>query len=390
MAQMPAHILALGNEKGGTGKTTTAIHLAVSLLKLGRRVSAIDLDSRQKSFTRYFENRADFIARSGHKLPMPEFRVIERSKLTDTREAAAEESSRLDAALAQARAESDFVVIDMPGSDTHLSRIGHQAADTLVTPMNDSFLDFDLLAKLDPESLEIKGPSLYSEFVWECRKRRVMKRAPAIDWVVVRNRVSNVDARNKRKVAGALDQLAARIGFPVALKLVSPQISHKTEVGGVRIGLGTAEEVLSAAQEIIRTVGERAPDAVVEGFLVQEMAKGVEVLIGVRNDPLYGPMMVVGAGGVFVELMKDISCRLLPVGPAQAREMIGELKLAKLLAGYRGAAPADMEALVRAICGLSDFFLDHRHTLSDLEVNPLIVLEEGKGVRAVDIRSTPV
>lgn len=216
MVQMPAHVLALGNEKGGTGKTTTAMHLAVSLLKLGRRVSAIDLDSRQKSFARYFENRADFIARSGHKLAMPEFRVIERSKLTDTRDAAAEESARLDAALAQARAESDFVVIDMPGSDTHLSRIGHQAADTLVTPMNDSFLDFDLLAKFDPDSLEIKGPSLYSEFVWECRKRRVMKRAPAIDWVVVRNRVSNVDARNKRKVAGALDQLAARIGFRVA------------------------------------------------------------------------------------------------------------------------------------------------------------------------------
>jgi acyl-CoA synthetase (NDP forming) len=101
-------------------------------------------------------------------------------------------------------------------------------------------------------------------------------------------------------------------------------------------------------------------------------------------------MMVVGAGGVFVELMKDISCRLLPVDPAQAREMIGELKLAKLLAGYRGAAPADMEALVAAICGLSTFYLDHRHTLADLEVNPLIVLEEGKGVRAVDIRSTPV
>ena len=188
----------------------------------------------------------------------------------------------------------------------------------------------------------------------------------------------------------AAADMAARIGFPVALKLVSPQISHKTEVGGVRIGLGSAEEVMRAAQDIIRTVGERAPDAVVEGFLVQEMARGVEVLIGVRTDPLYGPMMVVGSGGVFVELMKDISCRLLPVGPAQAREMIGELKLAKLLAGYRGAAPADMEALVRAICGLSDFYIDHRHTLSDLEVNPLIVLEEGKGVRAVDIRSTPV
>jgi len=109
----------------------------------------------------------------------------------------------------------------------------------------------------------------------------------------------------------------------------------------------------------------------------------------VRTDPLYGPMMVVGSGGVFVELMKDISCRLLPVGPDVAREMIGELNLSKLLAGYRGAAPADMEALVRAICGLSDFYIDHRYALSDLEVNPLIVLDEGKGVRAVDIRSTP-
>jgi len=161
-------------------------------------------------------------------------------------------------------------------------------------------------------------------------------------------------------------------------------------VGGVRIGLASAEEVMRAAQEITQTVAARAPDAVIEGFLVQEMAGGVEVLLGVRTDPLYGPMMVVGAGGVFVELMKDISCRLLPVDPALAREMISELKLAKLLAGYRGAAPADMEALVAAICGLSDFYLDHRHTLADLEVNPLIVLEEGKGVRAVDIRSTPV
>ena len=188
----------------------------------------------------------------------------------------------------------------------------------------------------------------------------------------------------------AAADMAARIGFPVALKLVSPQISHKTEVGGVRIGLASPEEVLRAAQEITASVAARAPDAVVEGFLVQEMASGVEALLGVRTDPLYGPMMVVGAGGIFVELMKDISCRLLPVDAAQAREMVGELKLGKLLAGYRGAAPADIDALVKAICGLSDFYLDHRHVLSDLEVNPLIVLENGKGVRAVDIRSTSI
>jgi chromosome partitioning protein len=188
----------------------------VSLLKLGRRVAAIDLDSRQKSFARYFENRAAFMARSKHKLLMPTIRVVDRSKATNRDDILADESARLEQALNEAREEADFIVIDMPGSDTVLSRLGHAMADTLVTPMNDSFLDFDLLAKFDPESLEIKGPSLYSEFVWECGKRRVLKRAPAIDWVVVRNRVSAIDARNKKRVAGALETLSSRIGFRVA------------------------------------------------------------------------------------------------------------------------------------------------------------------------------
>jgi chromosome partitioning protein len=210
------HVIAFGNEKGGTGKTTTAMHIVVSLLKLGRKVAAIDLDSRQKSFGRYIENRGAFIERSGHKLAMPTLRVIDRSKAKHSEEATADEAARLDAVLAEAREDADFIVIDMPGSDTSLSRLGHAAADTLVTPMNDSFLDFDLLAKFDPESLEIKGPSVYSEFVWECRKRRVLKRAPAIDWVVVRNRVSALEARNKKRVAGALESLSTRIGFRVA------------------------------------------------------------------------------------------------------------------------------------------------------------------------------
>ena len=215
-AQRTGHVIAFGNEKGGTGKTTTAMHVVVSLLKLGRKVAAIDLDSRQKSFARYIENRADFVSRTGHTLLMPSIRVIDRSKAPHTTDAVADESERLDHALAEAREEADFIVIDMPGSDTSLSRLGHAAADTLVTPMNDSFLDFDLLAKFDPDSLEIKGPSLYSEFVWECRKRRVMKRAPAIDWVVVRNRVSALEARNKKRVASALESLSSRIGFRVA------------------------------------------------------------------------------------------------------------------------------------------------------------------------------
>jgi chromosome partitioning protein len=209
-----AHVIVFGNEKGGTGKTTTAMHVAVALLRLGMTVSAIDLDSRQRTFARYIENRRDFAARAGHALPLPEVQVVERAKPPS--DAAADERARLDEALTQAQAGADFVIIDTPGNDTLLSRLGHAAADTLVTPMNDSFLDFDLLAKLDPDSLEIKSPSLYSEFVWDCRKRRLIASRANLDWVVMRNRVSSTEARNKRKVALAVERVASRIGCRVA------------------------------------------------------------------------------------------------------------------------------------------------------------------------------
>ena len=208
------HTIVFGNEKGGTGKTTTAMHVTVALLRLGKAVSAIDLDSRQRSFARYIENRREFASRMGRALPVPDVQVVERSK--STADAAADESARLAEALAHAKAGADFIVIDTPGNDTDLSRLGHAAADTLVTPMNDSFLDFDLLAKLDAESLEVKGPSLYSEFVWDCRKRRLIASRANLDWVVMRNRVSSIEARNKRKVANAVERVSSRIGCRVA------------------------------------------------------------------------------------------------------------------------------------------------------------------------------
>jgi chromosome partitioning protein len=209
-----AHVIVFGNEKGGTGKTTTAMHIAVALLRLGKVVSAIDLDARQRTFARYIENRRDFAQRTGQDLPLPDIQVVERSK--SATDAAAEESTRLADALTHAKADADFVIIDTPGSDTNLSRLGHAAADTLVTPMNDSFLDFDLLAKLDPESLEIKNPSLYAEFVWDCRKRRLIASRANLDWVVMRNRVSSTEARNKRKVATAVERVSSRIGCRIA------------------------------------------------------------------------------------------------------------------------------------------------------------------------------
>lgn len=179
---------------------------------------------------------------------------------------------------------------------------------------------------------------------------------------------------------------AASIGFPVALKVLSPQFSHKTEIGGVRLGLRTAAEVEEAAAELEAAIAARAPDATIEGFLVQEMVEGVEIILGAREDPLYGPMILVGAGGILVELVRDVAIRLLPIGPDDARAMLAELEVSKLLAGFRGRPAADVEALVAAICGLSDLYLAHRGRLAELEINPLIVLAEGKGVRAVDVR----
>jgi len=182
---------------------------------------------------------------------------------------------------------------------------------------------------------------------------------------------------------------AERIGFPVALKIVSRGISHKTEVGGVRLNLGSGDEVVRAAAMLAASVARAAPGARVEAFLVQEMVDGIEMIVGARTDPLYGPMLAVGAGGILVELVKDVAFRLLPVTAQDVHGMLAELKVSKLLAGFRGRPAADVDALVTAVCGLSDFYLDHRHLLSDLEINPLIVLAKGGGVRAVDVRPVP-
>ena len=179
---------------------------------------------------------------------------------------------------------------------------------------------------------------------------------------------------------------AAKLGFPVVLKVVSPQFSHKTEIGGVRLDLRSGDAVEAAAKELQATINRLDPAAKVEGFLLQEMVSGVEIILGARTDPLYGPIIVVGAGGILVELTKDVAFRLLPVGADDARAMLAELKVSKLLDGYRGKPAADVDALVAAICGLSDYYLNHRHLLADLEINPVIVLPKGQGLRAVDVR----
>ena len=179
---------------------------------------------------------------------------------------------------------------------------------------------------------------------------------------------------------------AEKMGYPIVLKIVSPQASHKTEVGGVALNLCDSAAVITSALDMEARLKVAEPEAIVEGFLVQEMVSGVEVILGVREDPQFGPFMVVGLGGVLVEAMQDVSFRMLPVSEEDAKEMLGELRGKAILGAFRGASPRDIESLVKAICGLSDFFASHREFLADLEVNPLIVGAKGEGVRAVDIR----
>jgi chromosome partitioning protein len=208
-------ILVLGNEKGGSGKSTTAAHLIVALLKRGFTVGSIDLDARQGSLSRLLENRADYAERAGLPLELPEHRRIRRSGAEARSAAEWEEKRALEGAVAEL-AGRDYIVMDTPGSDSFLSRVGHACAEILITPMNDSFLDLDLLARIDAEGRQILGPSLYSQMVWEQRQQRAVAGLPPMDWVVMRNRLSHIDARNKREIGRLLGLLSDRIRFRLA------------------------------------------------------------------------------------------------------------------------------------------------------------------------------
>ncbi len=208
-----AHVVVLGNEKGGSGKSTTALHIAVALLKAGQRVATIDLDSRQRSFTHYIENRRAWAERARVKLELPTHHCVARG---ETGSLEANEAQELDNFLKVVNAiekSHDVVVIDTPGNDTYLMRLAHSMADTLVTPLNDSFVDFDVLATLDPTNFAVTGESHYAEMVREARRQRRLVDGRLTDWIVVRNRLSTLGSRNKKLVGEGLTELSKRMGF---------------------------------------------------------------------------------------------------------------------------------------------------------------------------------
>lgn len=210
-----AHIIVLGNEKGGSGKSTTALHIVSALMRSGYKVGALDLDLRQKSLFRFLDNRQSFIDRKGVNLPMPQRIELVQSKSDSQVAAKDDEEARFSDALKTLEKDNQFVVIDCPGAHTRFSQMAHAAADTLITPMNDSLVDFDLLAVLDPADGKVLGPSVYSEMVWKARQLRASAGLKPIDWIVLRNRLSSIDAKNKRRVGAALNDLSKRIGFRI-------------------------------------------------------------------------------------------------------------------------------------------------------------------------------
>jgi len=224
-----AHVLVIGNEKGGSGKSTTAMHIIVSLLSDGAKVATIDLDARQGTLTRYIENRATFAQKKAVELLMPMHAAVQASGDP------ADEKTRFETALEPAVMGADFVVIDTPGSDTHLSRLAHTWADTLLTPLNDSFIDLDLLARIDPDTLKIVRPSIYAEAVWKQRQIRSMQGARPVDWIVMRNRLSSLAARNKRDMGTVIEALSRRIGFRAAAGLSERVIYRELFLNGLTL-----------------------------------------------------------------------------------------------------------------------------------------------------------
>ncbi|MBO0748822.1 MAG: AAA family ATPase [Porphyrobacter sp.] len=254
MSSLP-HRIVFANEKGGTGKSTTAVHVAVALAYRGAKVAAIDLDPRQRTLYRYFENRAETQRRRDIELPGARFDVFEGGSV-DELEGAVERLTQGDLA-----GPANFVIFDTPGRDDPLARHAATRADTLVTPMNDSFVDFDLIGQVDAETFKVRRLSFYAELIFEARKARAIAERREMDWVVVRNRVHHIDARNQRRIDDALTELSKRVGFRVAQGLSERVIYRELFPSGLTLldkghlgELGTSH--LVARQELRELVAK--------------------------------------------------------------------------------------------------------------------------------------
>jgi chromosome partitioning protein len=261
--QASAHVIVLGNEKGGSGKSTTAMHITVALMNVGQRVATIDLDSRQKSLTHYVENRRAWAKRARTYLKVPTHFCVARGLTLKLDENEQIEFSGFAEAVTAVEPSHDFIVVDTPGTDSYLTRLAHSMADTLITPLNDSFVDVDVLGTVDGVNYEVTDESHYAEMVRDARRQRRLVDGTRMDWIVVRNRLSTLGSLNKRLVAEGLQVLGNRLGFRAVDGLAERTIYRELFPRGLtaldpldEVTLGTRPSVshVTARAEVMRLV----------------------------------------------------------------------------------------------------------------------------------------
>jgi chromosome partitioning protein len=266
-----AHVIVVGNEKGGSGKSTTAMHIIVALLQQGRSVASIDVDARQGTLSRYIANREKYIRTAGRDIGMSSHFTVDPSKEAAGAAELNAELQRLRLLIEGAYINHDVVVIDTPGSASALSRLAHSYADTLITPINDSLVDFDVLAHVDGARFAILGPSHYAEMVWEQKKIRADRDGVTIDWIVMRNRLSSLDAHNKREMERLVRELSERIRFRAIagfgervifreLFLVGLTILDLKDAGGIRALSHSHHAARQEVLTVINAIGLPRPE----------------------------------------------------------------------------------------------------------------------------------
>jgi chromosome partitioning protein len=245
-----AHVIVVGNEKGGSGKSTTALHLAVYLLHQGHRVATIDVDSRQQTLTRYIRNRRATADAGTHDVLMPKHVHLPTAWGDSVRENQRVELDIFERAMGELRHEVDYVVIDTPGFDGNLARLAHGAADTLVTPINDSMIDIDVLARIDPKTGEPLEASPYSRNVQKARAERQKATGQGIDWVLVRNRISNLGSHNTSRVQDTVERLAQGLGCRCAQGIAERVIFRSLFLSGMTVFDPLDADLLGGAPSI--------------------------------------------------------------------------------------------------------------------------------------------
>jgi chromosome partitioning protein len=261
-------VVVVGNEKGGTGKSTTTVHLAIALLRRGYRVATLDLDPRQKTLTRYFENRRSHAAQTGEQIATPDHFTTDPLEGADV-SAIVVARARLAAARRKA-ANFDFLIIDTPGSASALSRAGHEIANILITPVNDSLVDIDVLARIDFANRTVLEPSVYARFVVSCREGRTGVNSPPLSWIVIRNRLLHLDSRNKREVTRLLELLGPRLGFRFLEGLSERVVFRELFAQGLTV-FDLAEKSGAAKISASRQAGRSELDALLEAIGVRQL-----------------------------------------------------------------------------------------------------------------------